>query len=314
MPSKKMPPSVAGPEARRTDPGPGKTVATSPTENEQTARKDARTRRISVFRMKPHRLQPPNRHSLANVLDLAGSIRELGSMLEPPLVRRTIDGRYVILAGHRRCYAWRHLVAEGLVDPEIAVYVLDGISDHDELKFLAAEYFHRKDYSVVHTAMIVGEAHRALCAGRGEEVPLRELEAVLPLGRTSLGHYLTIHNALEDTRLAPLVHSVDKPSKSLLYKALSQKEFPARVRALEAMRPKAKELHKAGRNPASDGRPSGAVKHRKRGRGFELTVKVGVKTPPAEVVRVRHALTRALADLDALHGGASEAKNATGSS
>lgn len=313
MPSKKMPASVAGPEAPRVGTASGKTAATRPTENEQMARKNARTLRISVFRLKPHRLQPPDRHGLANVLDLAGSIRELGSMLEPPLVRRTIDGEYVILAGHRRCYAWRHLVADGIVDPEIAVYVLDGISDHDELKFLAAEYFHRKEYSVVHTAMIVGEAHRALCAGKGQNVPLRELEAVLPLGRTSLGHYLMIHNALEDNRLASLVHSVDTTSQSLLYKALNQKEFSARVRSLEAMQPKAKEPRDAGRKPPSGGRPSGAVKHRKRGRGFELTVKVGVKTPPAEVERVRVALTRAMADLEALHG-ASNANRAADSS
>ncbi len=98
-------------------------------------------------------------------------------MLEPPLVRRTIDGGYVILAGHRRCYAWRHLAAEGVVDPEIVVYVLEGISEEDAAKFVAAEYFHRKPYSVLHTARIVGAAHRAMCAGSGEEVPLRELEA-----------------------------------------------------------------------------------------------------------------------------------------
>jgi len=313
MPRKKMPASVAGPEAPRTRTVAGKTAATAPTENERTARKNARTRRISVFRLQPHRLQPSDRHGLANVLDLAGSMRELGRMLEPPLVRRTIDGRYVILAGHRRCYAWRHLSAEGLVRPEIVVYVLEAISDHDELKFLAAEYFHRKDYSVIHTATIVGEAHRALCAGRGEEVPLRELEAVLPLGRTSLGHYLTIHSALENDRLAPLVHSVDRPSKSLLYKALSQASFPEKLRALQAMQPKGKELESAGRKPASRGRPSGAVKRRKRGRGFELTVTVGVKTPPAEVERVRDALTRALADLEALHGSGN-AMRAIGSS
>ena len=306
MPSKKMPPSVAGNEAPRTPTVLGTANGGAPTKNERKARRKARTRRISAFKLVPNPLQPAGRHAVENVLDLAGSIRELGRMLEPPLVRLTIDGRYVILAGHRRCFAWRHLVAEGAVDPEILVYVLEDISDQEERKFLAAEYFHRKGYSVIHTAKIVGEAHRVLCAGRGEEVPLRELEAVLPLGRTSLGHYLTIHTALEDPRLAPLVHSADKASKSLLYKALSHAEFPARVRALEAMQPEAKEAARAARKASSRGRPSSAVKRRKRGKGFELTVKVGVKTPPEEVERVREALTRALADVDALHGSRDE--------
>ena len=106
---------------------------------------------------------------------------------------------------------------------------------------------------------------------------------------------------------------MDTASKSLLYKALSQKEFSARVRALEAMQPKAKEQREGRRKPPSGGRPSSAVKHRKRGKGFELTVKVGVKTPAAEVERVRVALTRALADLDAMHG-ASNANRAADSS
>lgn len=307
MPSKKMPARLAGTEAPRTPTVLSNTKADKPTVNERKARRKARERRISVFKLQAHPLQPASRHAPENVVDLANSIRELGRMLEPPLVRRTIGGRYVILAGHRRCYAWRHLAAEGVVDQEIVVYVLEGISDQEEAKFVAAEYFHRKPYSVLHTARIVGAAHRAMCSRNGEEVPLRELEAALPLGRTSLGHYLTIDGALDDPTLGPLVHSVDKPSKLLLYKALSHDDFRARERALKAMQRKPQKTVAAARKAGSRGRPSQAVTRQKRGQGFLLTVKVGVRMTSEEVQWAREALMRALAEIEALHGPAEDA-------
>jgi len=307
MSNKKMPASLVGGDAPRTPTVLRKADSRDSTDNERKARGKARLRTISVFKLMPHWLQPESRHSMGNVLDLAGSIRELGRMLEPPLVRRTIDGRYVILAGHRRCYAWRLLVAEGHVPPGIEVYVLEDISDQDEAKFIAAEYLHRQEYTVIHKARIVGHAHGALSARKGGEVTLRELEAVFGPGRTSLGHYLTIYEALQDDRLAPLVHSVDKPSKALLYKALNQEDFPAKLRALEALQPEPKKLAPARCKASSRGRPPGAVKRRKVGKGFELTVRIRVRMTPEEVRHARSALTQAFADIDALHGPEADA-------
>ena len=66
--------------------------------------------------------------------------------------------------------------------------------------------------------------------------------------------------------------------------------------------PEAKKATAGLRQPAMRGRPRYAVKHRKRRKGFQLTVKVGISTPPAGVQRARDALRRALSNIEALHG------------
>ena len=292
---KQMPGNMAGTAAQPTQ-------ANELSNNEKAARRAARSRVLSAFRLVPHCLQPAERHATSNVLELKESIRQLG-LLEPPLVWLRSESEHVILAGHRRCHAWRLLVAEGHVKPEMRVYVLEGIEEDEALKLIAAEYFHRREYSVIHTAQLVGEAHRAVKAARQGDVPLRELEAVLPLGRTSLGHYLTIHQALQDPRLAPLVHSADKASKVLLYKALTLASFSAKRDALDVLQPKSTThvCANAGNNAVVRGRPSKNVVRNQRGKGFDLVVKVRVRMAAEDVHLAREALERALRELGTLH-------------
>lgn len=268
--------------------------ALSPTES--AARKTARRRNISAFRLQPHPLQPHERHSTENVAELKVSLSELG-LIEPPLVWHHSGSSYVILAGHRRWHAWKLLVAEENRDPRMPVYVLDGISGDEALRIMAAEYCHRKEFSVIHTARIVGAAHESL--RQNGSVPLRQLAAVMPLGRTSLGQYLVISDGLHDPRLAPLVHSVDKPSKVKLYKALSYPDIQTRIAALKAMQTGSQGL----RTSIMIGPPSSrtaCVRRRKRGRGFDLAVEVRLNMAPAEVLRVVGALRGAIADVEVL--------------
>ena len=270
----------------------------APSTTERAARKSARRVAVSAFRLQPHPLQPAERHATDNVGELKVSISELG-LIEPPLVWRRPDSSYVILAGHRRWHAWKLLVAEENRDSRMPAYVLDGISSAEAVRIIAAEYCHRREFSVLHTARIVGAAHETLRQNGDGDVSLRQLAAVLPLGRTSLGQYLVISQGLQNPKLAPLVHSVDKPSKTMLYKALSHPGMRTKMAALEAMQPKPEVVQRTARSGSRRNRTK-AVRHRKRGKGFDLSIEVRSKMEASEVRRVRDALLQAIADIDVL--------------
>lgn len=190
-------------------------------------------------------------------------------------------------------------MAEEGRDPRMPVYVLEGISSEEAVRIIAAEYCHRREFSVLHTARVVRAAHETL-RQNGGDARLRQLAAVLPLGRTSLGQYLVISEGIQDPRLASLVHSVDKPSKAKLYKALSQVDIRTRIAALEAMQPNNTGACSSSVRPRAKPKQTKAVRHRKRGRGFNLTIEVRAKMERSEVNRVREALLQAISDVDAL--------------
>lgn len=264
---------------------------------EDAARRTAKAGWVSAFVLNAHQLQPAERHSTVNVGELKASVRKLG-LLEPPLVRRRTDGEWQILAGHRRAHAWRLLAAEGIVDQKMRVWILQDVDDQEALRIVSAEYFHRREFGTLHTARLVGETYRAM-TGSKSTVTLREMEAVLPLGRTALGHYLTIYNGLQDPRLAPLVHAVDKPRKASLYRALSQDTFASKVAALEALQKRG--TRKRGPRAAtatqnSAGSPSPVTRRDVDG-GFDLEVRVRDGMSDEAVVEVCTELRRVLRDL-----------------
>lgn len=300
MPSRKqMPANLAGSVGTHAPTAFAAEVADRVSDVERDARSEAQIRTISVFRLAAHPLQPAERHSTENVAELKLSISRLG-LLDPPLVWRRVDGSYVILAGHRRCHAVKLLVAEEGRDPRIRVHVLDGISEADALRIIAAEYCHRREYSTLHTARIVGAAHETLKSQTGDDVPLRELAAVLPLERTVLGQYLTIYQAMLDPRLSDLVRGADKAPKSVLYKALKHADVQARASALQALQPNPSQPSAAPVAPARSRRQTSAVKRRKRGRGFDLAVQVRPTMSSREATEVKQALRQAVADVDVL--------------
>lgn len=207
-------------------------AADLPSERETRARETARLRQVSAFKLQPHSLQPLSRHADDNVRELMKSIHSIG-LQEPPLVRRLEDGSYVILAGHRRVRAWQLLALDRRVEEKMPVYILTNISDRDAIYIMAAEYFHRRDFSAVHTANVIGHAWRERRNELGREPTMRDMEDVIPWKRQSISDYLKIADALEDPRRRDLVHSMDK-QKALLYEVLKADDIATQIEALKA--------------------------------------------------------------------------------
>lgn len=203
------------------------------TSNEISARAAARLRKVPVYKLIPHDLQPTERHADENVSDLADSIASLG-LQEPPLVRSTGRGRYVILAGHRRARAWQLLASRDQVGDKIQAFVLTGLADGDDIAIIAAEYTHRRDFSPLHAARVVGAAVEYRRQELGREPTVREMVDLVPWSRSQINKYRRVCQALEDPRLAPLVHRVDSPTISMLDKILGMEDSLRLEAALEA--------------------------------------------------------------------------------
>lgn len=263
-----------------------------PSEVESAARKEARLRKLSVFNLRPHPLQPAERHSAENVRDLMESIRSMG-LQEPPLVRRLPNGVYEILAGHRRSRAVQLLALNGECDEKIAAFVHSSLSDREAIYLVAAEYAHRKDFAPLHTARVIGAAVQERRAELGREPSARELTDILPWEKSSIAAYRKVDDALRDPRLAPLVHRLDKPDISLLYKVLCVAEFPRVVEALQAYSESGAAAARRIIKPAGGGRPKKAVTKQVQGAGYDLTIRYRPSMSAEDV-------QRALKEVDAL--------------
>lgn len=271
-------------------------AAEPPTETERQGREVASLRSISVFKLQPHRLQPSVRHSAENVADLRVSIEALG-LQEPPLVWRKNARTYVILFGHRRIRACQLAALDGRIDEKIRVFVRTDLTEAQALAMMAAEYFHRREFGTLHIAKLIGETSRHMARDENGEIPARELAAVLPWGRTSVRQYLTIYDALQDPRLAPLVHRVDKAPKSLLYKILAQEEFSTRAGALQVYVEKGEAAARKVISAGNGGRPLKTVTRRERGGGWDTTVRIRPTMSKAEIEEARQGLEKAVEDL-----------------
>jgi len=225
------------------------------------------------------------------------SIRSLG-LQDPPLVRRLDDGSLVILAGHRRVRSWQLLAERGEVGERIPVYARSDITDRDAVYIIAAEYAHRRDYSVVHTARIVGTAVEARREELGQKPTAREMADLLPWGKSSIAAYQAIHAALQDPEIEALVHSVDRPGKSLLHRVLSHKDLSRE--ALEAYRDggaaAARSVLKRGRT----GRPSKVVSKRKDGARSAVTVRYRAGMTPGDAEKVLQALRETVVEVEGM--------------
>ena len=285
-------------------------AANQPSDGEKENRSVAKLRTISVFKLQPHEVQPPERHSEENVADLLVSILELG-LQNPPHAWRKPDGSYVILFGHRRVRAWQLGALEGRLPEKIRVFVRSDLTEGEDLKLMAAEYCHWKEFSTLHIARLVGEASRHLSIGQDGEISTRDLAAVLPWKKTSVGHYRAIYRMLEDPRLAPTVHRVDSPSKSLLNAIAQQAEFSTRREALEAYADRgaaaAREVLAAAANASDEDAPLETVTRETCGDGYDVTVRLRPNMTAAQVEEAEKALHQALDDLATMPKRAEEA-------
>lgn len=255
---------------------------------EVAVRSEARLRKVRVFQLRPHPLQPSERHAAHNVHDLMESIQEIG-LQEPPLIRRLPNGTYEILAGHRRSAAWQMLTLSGLIDEKIPAFVHVNLSDREALYIVAAEYAHNEDYSPLHIARIVGATVQERRAEIGREPGARDLAAILPWEKSSIAAYRKVYDALQDARLAPLVQRLDSPDISLLYKALCVSEFSRTVEVLEAYVDSGANAARKILNASKGGRPKQWVSRKAQGNGYDLTVRF---RPSMPVEDARAALAR----------------------
>lgn len=273
-------------------------------QSEREVRQRAKLRSVSVSKLRAHPTQPAERHADEAIQALVASIRTLG-LINPPVVRRLEDGTYQILVGHRRSRSWQLLVLLGEVPERIKVYVYDDLSDADAILMIAAEYGQGQEYSAVHTSVVVGEAVAQRRAQLGRDPTAREMADILPWGKTSINDYERIYDAL-CSPIGNLVRRADSAGKSLLLKALEQDELTTR-RALEAF-PKGGEggvrkiLQEAN---GKGGRPQNPFTRTKRGKGWNLTVRLRPTMEAAAAEAVEEQLRQALEFLEAEVGAGS---------
>lgn len=263
--AKQFPEDFGRPGAERRD-TPFKPKA-PPSEQETMARQSASLRKVPVIKLRPHRLQPAERHADENVRDLMESIRAIG-LQEPPLVRRMPDGTYVILAGHRRVRAWELLALAGQGEQRIPAFVREDLSDLDALMIVAAEYFHRQKYTTEHAARIVVELWEAWRTVLGREPSRRELARALPWERTWVSALIKIHEGTKQPEVAARVQRLDSPDNLLLASILGIEDFASKLHALDVYIEKGKEA--AQKLVTKDGRAGGKGK---RGRPAQVVTR-----------------------------------------
>lgn len=275
---------------------------------EREARRPAKLRALAVHKLRAHPLQPPERHSDANVADLVASIRELG-LLEPPTVWQRGNGTYVILFGHRRVRACQLLAMQGLGNDRVRVFVRDDLTTGEAALLIAAECGHHRQFSPVHTASVIGAAYRTLSSEAKKKISARRMAAVLPWKKTSVNDYLRIDQALQDPRTSAFVRSMDKEDKSLLLKVLELKTFSARLRAFKAYQEGGAAAVRKALAAPKGGRPQKPVSRSKRGQGYDMTLRFRPTMSAEAIAKVRSAVATLEADLGRLQTSPEDAEN-----
>jgi len=247
-----------------------------------------------LFRLQPHEDQPADRHSEENVAELMKSIETHG-LLQAPLVARRPDGKYVIIAGHRRIRALQLLVLNGRVkDEKIPVFLRCDLSDADITYMMCSEALHREEMSPVLEARIIGRSWIARSQELGRDASARDLADVLRPGKTAVNDALSIYRALEDPRLGSLVRQADSAGKKLLVKALRAPEFSTRVKALQAFQEGGATAARKVLSSGNGGRPQKPVSRRERGDGYDLTIHLRPTMDVKALSEVEEALRKAL--------------------
>jgi len=274
----------------------------------EAAKRQATVRKVPVGRLRAHELQPPERTAADGVQDLVDSIRAVG-LLEPPLVRRLPDGQNGILVGHRRVQAWQILARHGEVEDAMPVLVLSGISDADAIYIVAAEESHGKDWDTLHRARVIGAAAEARRKELGREPSSRDLAGILAYEKSSICAYRKVNSALQDPRLAPLVQRLANPAIDLLYNVLGAPGIAQISNLLDLwddQGPHAVERALKERKVGKKGgRPLAPVTRRRRGDGYDMTVRYRPSMSAEDAATAVEFLRRTLKDLEMLVGAAS---------
>ncbi len=101
---------------------------------------------VNINEIEPNRNQPRKDFDEAALSDLAESIAQHG-LIQPIVVRPTVDGRYMIIAGERR---WRACRIAGLNDVPVIIKATD---DQTLMELALIENLQREDLNAVEEAL-----------------------------------------------------------------------------------------------------------------------------------------------------------------
>jgi ParB family chromosome partitioning protein len=144
-----------------------------------------RLQNVAIDAIIPNRQQPRSRFDNEAIQALADSIADRG-VLQPPVVRRTDDGTYELIAGERR---WRAARRAGLTELAVLVTVAD---DRDALQDAVMENVLREDLSPVEQA----RAYATLIEDLG--ITREELGRRVGQSRVSISNHLRLLDLPDD--------------------------------------------------------------------------------------------------------------------
>jgi len=191
---------------------------------------------VEIGRITPSGVQPRKKFAESSLKDLADSIRENG-IIQPPIVRRSGDGTFELIAGERR---WRAskiaglkkipVIVKDIVDAKTLVLALiENIQREDLTPLETAEAFERliKDFNLTQEQMSqkVGK-DRATVANYLRLLKLStEVKGWLSEGLLTLGHAKALLSASDDLIQVDIARHV-------IGKGLSVRETEAMVRRI----------------------------------------------------------------------------------
>src|SRR3989475_1164808 len=241
-------------------------------------------RLIPIDRLDPNPDQP--RTDLGDLTELTASIREKG-VLEPLLVKPTVMGRWMIIAGERR---WRAATQAGL--DEVPCIEMD-VDDSGVAEIALIENMQRKDLTPWEEA----DGLRALCERFG--YTHEDVARKVGKSRSTVTEALSIASIPEPIR--KICRKADIASKSILLQIVRQPDD-------ESMRTMAEQIAEQGltRDGARKARrayvdPTGASEpyvYRFEPPGRELKVEVKFKSPNVSTEELFEALNAAAGNID----------------
>ena len=201
---------------------------------------------VNINEIEPNRNQPRKDFDEAALSDLAESIAQHG-LIQPIVVRPTIDGRYTIIAGERR---WRACRIAGLDDVPVMIKATD---DQTLMELALIENLQREDLNAVEEAL----GFKALI----DDFSLTQEEVAKKIGKsrsavTNALRLLALESAeLEALRIGEITagHAralLSCDNKEVREKMLAAAKEGASVRELEKMAAAAKKAPKTAKKEA----------------------------------------------------------------
>lgn len=165
---------------------------------------------------------------------LMKSFQVLGQ-LQPIVVHKDSDGRFVLDAGERRLISARRLAEghehiKGLEVGEIEAVLKDNVPEHLRVQMEFDENVKRKDFNFVEKAKFIRKIHEMMVDKSGGEWKDVHTAAALRLSPASISHYLRIEEAMKTD---PMVAKAQTASAAIKRMKIVEKQKVRKVDAQE---------------------------------------------------------------------------------